>query len=201
MNFRFRCAICTISHKTRQTTTFIYEYFVRFSFTVPIPTLPPPPRDFPRPDIIVNCLADGVSVSVKVADPNFHGVMYVKGHAQSTECRRNVEQGEAAEPLDFSVKFDTCGLFHSDVSYLAAHIVFWREKSRIKQLPVRKSISGARNLFAEICVICKKTLQIITIKAFRMNFCVQCTAEIVIKNNLLLTRFIIIYLEHFNVIY
>jgi hypothetical protein len=25
-----------------------------------------------------------------------------------------VEQGEAAEPLDFSVKFDTCGLFHSD---------------------------------------------------------------------------------------
>ena len=122
MNFRFRCAICTISHKTRQTTTFIYKYFVCFSFTVPIPTLPPPPRDFPRPDIIVNCLADGVSVSVKVADPNFHGVMYVKGHAQSTECRRNVEQGEAAEPLDFSVKFDTCGLFHSDVSYLLAHI-------------------------------------------------------------------------------
>ena len=115
-------AICTIFYKTRQTTTFIYKYFVCFSFTVPIPTLPPPPRDFPRPDIIVNCLADGVSVSVKVADPNFHGVMYVKGHAQSTECRRNVEQGEAAEPLDFSVKFDTCGLFHSDVSYLLAHI-------------------------------------------------------------------------------
>lgn len=115
-------AICTICHKTRQTTTFIYKYFICFSFTVPIPTLPPPPRDFPRPDIIVNCLADGVSVSVKVADPNFHGVMYVKGHAQSTECRRNVEQGEAAEPLDFSVKFDTCGLFHSDVSYLLAHI-------------------------------------------------------------------------------
>ena len=61
-------------------------------------------------------------MSVKVADPNFHGVMYVKGHAQSTECRRNVEQGEAAEPLDFSVKFDTCGLFHSDVSYLLTHI-------------------------------------------------------------------------------
>ena len=143
MNFRFRCVICYKTrqmmtllkkivrkwlpvparnlHNSRQTTTFIYEYFVCF-FTVPIPTLPPPPRDFPRPDIIVNCLADGVSVSVKVADPNFHGVMYVKGHAQSTECRRNVEQGEAAEPLDFSVKFDTCGLFHSDVSYLLAHI-------------------------------------------------------------------------------
>ena len=51
-----------------------------------------------------------------MADPNFHGVMYVKGHAQDPNCRRNVENGEAAEPLDFAVKFDTCGLFHSDVS-------------------------------------------------------------------------------------
>merc|ERR1712110_1103730 len=52
--------------------------------------------------------------TVKVSDPNFHGVMYVKGHAQDTNCRRTVQDGEAAEPLDFAVKFDTCGLFHSD---------------------------------------------------------------------------------------
>merc|ERR1712110_197410 len=52
--------------------------------------------------------------TVKVSDPNFHGVMYVKGHAQDTNCRRTVQDGEAAEPLDFTVKFDTCGLFHSD---------------------------------------------------------------------------------------
>ena len=85
-------------------------------FTAPIPKPPQPPSDFPRPDIIVNCLADGVQVTVSVVDPNFHGVMYVKGHSNDRNCLRSVEQGEAAEPLDFSVKFDTCGLFHSDVS-------------------------------------------------------------------------------------
>ena len=57
-----------------------------------------------------------MSVTVEVADPNFHGVMYVKGHSNDPNCRRTVENGEAAEPLDFAVKFDTCGLFHSDVS-------------------------------------------------------------------------------------
>ena len=93
----------------------LLTYRVPF-FLVPIPRPKPPPSDFPRPDIIVNCLADGVSVTVKVSDPNFHGVMYVKGHAQDTNCRRTVQDGEAAEPLDFAVKFDTCGLFHSDVS-------------------------------------------------------------------------------------
>ena len=124
MNFRYSAQFEQFPIKLVKQRHSFMNILYDFSFTVPIPTLPPPPRDFPRPDIIVNCLADGVSVSVKVADPNFHGVMYVKGHAQSTECRRNVEQGEAAEPLDFSVKFDTCGLFHSDVSYLAAHIVF-----------------------------------------------------------------------------
>lgn len=86
-------------------------------FLVPIPTPPPPPSDFPRPDIVVNCLADGVTVTVSVVDPNFHGVMYVKGHSNDRNCLRSVEQGEAADPIDFTVKFDTCGLFHSDVSY------------------------------------------------------------------------------------
>lgn len=91
----------------------IQLYFVCIS--VPIPKPIPPPTDFPRPDIVVNCLADGVQTFVNVVDPNFHGVMYVKGHSNDPNCRRSVEQGEAAEPLDFTVKFDTCGLFHSDV--------------------------------------------------------------------------------------
>ena len=93
-------------------------HFLLF-ITAPIPKPPQPPSDFPRPDIIVNCLADGVQVTVSVVDPNFHGVMYVKGHSNDRNCLRTVEQGEAAEPLDFSVKFDTCGLFHSDVSCLS----------------------------------------------------------------------------------
>ena len=98
-------------------------FHIYLFFLVPIPRPKPPPSDFPRPDIIVNCLADGVSVTVKVSDPNFHGVMYVKGHAQDTNCRRTVQDGEAAEPLDFAVKFDTCGLFHSDVSFI--HNPIW----------------------------------------------------------------------------
>ena len=84
--------------------------------SVPIPPPPIIKTDFPRPDIVVNCLADGVEVTVNVRDANFHGVMYVKGHSQDPNCRRSVEPGEAAEPLDFRVKFDTCGLFHYQVS-------------------------------------------------------------------------------------
>lgn len=62
-----------------------------------------------------------------MSDPNFHGVMYVKGHAQDTNCRRTVQDGEAAEPLDFAVKFDTCGLFHSDVSSHESHSLIWKK--------------------------------------------------------------------------
>ena len=109
---------------------FVVNLFIKLNiffslyFSAPIPTPPKPPTDFPRPDIIVNCLADGVKVTVDVVDPNFHGVMYVKGHSNDRNCLRTVEQGEAAEPLDFSVKFDTCGLFHSDVSYFSHNTTF-----------------------------------------------------------------------------
>ena len=84
-------------------------------FTVPIPPPSTTKGPFPRPDLKVNCLADGVQVNVQPVDDRFKGVMYVKGHSNDPNCRRSVEQGEAAEPLDFTVKFDTCGLFHSDV--------------------------------------------------------------------------------------
>ena len=99
----------------KKNAIFIYYTPLCLCFAVPIPKPIPPPTDFPRPDIVVNCLADGVQTFVSVVDPNFHGVMYVKGHSNDANCRRSVEQGEAAEPLEFTVKFDTCGLFHSDV--------------------------------------------------------------------------------------
>ena len=86
-----------------------------FPSTVPIPPPPIVKTDFPRPDIVVNCLADGVEVTVNIRDANFHGLMYVKGHSQDPNCRRSVEPGEASEPVDFNVKFDTCGLFHFQV--------------------------------------------------------------------------------------
>ena len=51
-----------------------------------------------------------------MTDRNFHGVMYVKDHSHDPRCRRAVEPGEAARPIDFEVDFDTCGLFHYQVS-------------------------------------------------------------------------------------
>ena len=92
---------------------------VTFTYVVsaPIPTPAPPPSDFAKPDIRVNCLANGIRVEVDLTEqPNFHGVLYVKGHANVPKCQRHVQQGEAAAPIDFDVSFGTCGLFHSDVS-------------------------------------------------------------------------------------
>ena len=85
-------------------------------FLVPIPTTPPPIQPFPRPEILVNCLADGVNVQLDIEDKNFHGIMYVKGHAHNPVCRRTVDPVDTAELIDFTVKFDTCGLFHYNVS-------------------------------------------------------------------------------------
>ena len=83
---------------------------------VPIVTIPPPPEHFPRPDITVNCLADGVNTQLYIEDKNFHGIMYVKGHSHNPACRRTVDPADTADLVDFTVKFDTCGLFHYNVS-------------------------------------------------------------------------------------
>lgn len=107
--------------------------FLEYNFVVLVP-IPPPPiikTDFPRPDIVVNCLADGVSVTVALRDPNFHGIMYVKGHSQDQNCRRSVEPGEASEPVDFSVKFDTCGLFHFQVRHFHCFVFLEFEKKQV----------------------------------------------------------------------
>ena len=83
----------------------------------PPPTEPPPPGDFPRPDLTVNCLADGIKVDINLRDEKFHGVMYVKGHSNEEKCRSAVDFRETGvRPLNFTVNFGSCGLFHNDVS-------------------------------------------------------------------------------------
>ena len=105
---------------------FFPNYSVRsrlsFSFAAPIPPVIVPPGDFPRPELVVNCLANGVGVEIKMTDKNFHGVMYVKGHSNDPRCRRAVEPGESREIINFNVDFDTCGLFHFQVSLSSARI-------------------------------------------------------------------------------
>lgn len=70
--------------------------------------------DFPRPDMVVNCLADGVQVDINVGDPGFNGVMYVKGYSKNEECRKVVKPDVDVGPIDFKVKFNTCGLIHEN---------------------------------------------------------------------------------------
>ena len=80
-------------------------------------TEPPPPIGFNRPNLEVNCLADGVLVNVGLVDDRFKGVMYVKGHSNDERCRQSVNFLETGRvPVDFKVQFGVCGLFHSDVS-------------------------------------------------------------------------------------
>ena len=75
------------------------------------------PADFNRPDLQVNCLADGVLVQINLRDDNFKGVMYVKGHSNDERCRQSVNAKELESGIvDFKVLFGVCGLFHSDVS-------------------------------------------------------------------------------------
>ncbi|MPC58354.1 Cuticlin-1 [Portunus trituberculatus] len=69
--------------------------------------------DFPRPEMLVNCLADGVQVDINI-DPAFNGVMYVKGYSKNEECRRVMRPDVDTETIDFKVKFNTCGLVHEN---------------------------------------------------------------------------------------
>lgn len=70
--------------------------------------------DFPRPDMVVSCLADGVQVKIHIAEPGFNGVLYVKGHSKDEDCRRVVDLGaDSSSRTDiFKVHFGTCGLIH-----------------------------------------------------------------------------------------
>jgi len=72
---------------------------------------PPPFRtDFPRPDIVVNCMADGVQVDIYAGSPGFDGVLYVKGHSKDEQCRKVLQAGRDVGTIDYKVRFDTCGL-------------------------------------------------------------------------------------------
>jgi hypothetical protein len=83
----------------------------------PKPPLPPTIGDFPKPDLEVNCLADGILVRIDLVDNNFNGVMYVKGHSSDERCRKAVNVADlGSDKVDFRVQFGNCGLFHADVS-------------------------------------------------------------------------------------
>lgn len=72
--------------------------------------------DFPRPDLTVSCLSDGVQVVITLSEIGFNGILYVKGHSKDEKCRRviSIEQGERIEY--FKVNFGSCGLIHVNVS-------------------------------------------------------------------------------------
>lgn len=74
--------------------------------------------DFPRPDLTVSCLSDGVQVVITLSEIGFNGILYVKGHSKDEKCRRviSIDQGERIEY--FKVSFGTCGLIHVNVSFL-----------------------------------------------------------------------------------
>ncbi len=77
-----------------------------------------PSTTFPQPQFSVDCLADGVLAHVDMTDDEFYGVMYVKGHSHDPNCRQAVSPQQARRgTIDFHVSFDTCGLFHFQVTY------------------------------------------------------------------------------------
>ncbi|KAG8227100.1 hypothetical protein J437_LFUL007437 [Ladona fulva] len=78
--------------------------------------------DFPRPDMVVSCLSDGVQVEIHITEQTFNGVLYVKGHSKDEQCRRVVTLAPDAAPRVeiFKVNFGSCGLIH--VNAQAYHI-------------------------------------------------------------------------------
>ncbi|BES97160.1 PTI [Nesidiocoris tenuis] len=70
--------------------------------------------DFPRPDMVVSCLSDGVQVEIHIEEKGFNGVLYVKGHSKDERCRRVVSLPTDSQPRTeiFKVNFGTCGLIH-----------------------------------------------------------------------------------------
>lgn len=71
--------------------------------------------------MVVNCLADGVQVDIDMEkatqqpsnNENFNGLLYVKGYSKDENCRKSILAVDG--PVDFKVKFGTCGLEHKDV--------------------------------------------------------------------------------------
>ncbi|CAH0390731.1 unnamed protein product [Bemisia tabaci] len=73
--------------------------------------------DFPRPDMVVSCLSDGVQVEIHITETGFNGVLYVKGHSKDESCRRivSVPQEYANQRTEiFKVHFGSCGLLYKN---------------------------------------------------------------------------------------
>ena len=89
---------------------------IQFHFTAsPLRT------DFPQPAMEVNCLSDGVQVGISfVEQPDFNGVLYVKGHSKDEQCRRvvTVSKDSPSYKEVFKVNFGRCGLIHVNVRTL-----------------------------------------------------------------------------------
>lgn len=84
------------------------------SISAPIIVPKPPPVDIERPEIVVNCLANGVGVNLFISDPRYHGLVYVKGHSTDPNCRLQVDEGQTKKTIDFVVKFGTCDLAYDE---------------------------------------------------------------------------------------
>ena len=70
--------------------------------------------------MVVNCLADGVLVDIRLDGLDngrgWDGVLYVKGYSDRQECRRVITGTETIKALEFKVEFSSCGLIHANVS-------------------------------------------------------------------------------------
>lgn len=73
--------------------------------------------DFPKPEMDVSCLSDGVQVVIHLHQ-EFDGVLYVKGRSKDEQCRRVVSIPAETEHKTetFKVAFGNCGLIHVNVS-------------------------------------------------------------------------------------
>jgi len=83
--------------------------------------------DFPRPDMVVTCLSDGVQVEIHITEKGFNGVLYVKGHSKNEQCRRVVSMAQDSSPKTeiFKVNFGNCGLIHINVSLITIGVYLY----------------------------------------------------------------------------
>lgn len=101
----------------------LFRYFLIFKSIFSFLTVDPNKNaktDFPKPEMVVSCLSDGVQVDIHIAEQGFNGVLYVKGHSKDEECRRVITSPSDIMPGSelFKVQFGSCGLIHVNVSFI-----------------------------------------------------------------------------------
>ncbi|XP_028157244.1 uncharacterized protein LOC114350564 isoform X7 [Ostrinia furnacalis] len=85
--------------------------------------------DFPLPEMQVNCLANGIRVSLKIKE-GFNGLLYVKGYSKDERCGLVVNTPVNQEsPVDFTVHFGNCGLVH--VNGLASFVLVMQDHLKL----------------------------------------------------------------------